>query len=246
MAEWRRHAIYVAPPRGHPLASFAAAWLGWDPEEGTVPPPPEVPGLPRPRAELAETPRRYGFHATLKAPFRLAEGVDAAALDAAAAAVAARCAPFALDLRLAVLDGFLALVPPSAPPSLAALEAACVTELAPCAAPSDAAALARRRATGLDAAEERNLRRWGYPWVLDRFRFHMTLTGRLEPGDRERTHAALAPILAPLVAAPLPVREICRFAEDVDGRFRLLSRHRFGGASDVKDSPALPPSAGCS
>ena len=34
MTEWRRHAIYFAPPEGDPLAAFGAAWLGWDPAAG--------------------------------------------------------------------------------------------------------------------------------------------------------------------------------------------------------------------
>ena len=95
-------------------------------------------------------------------------------------------------------------------------------------APPPPEELARRRAAGLDAVEEANLRRWGYPYVLDRFRFHMTLTGPVPEPARAAVEAALAPVVAPLVAEPVPVAEVCRFAEGADGRFRLLRRHRLG------------------
>ena len=76
-------------------------------------------------------------------------------------------------------------------------------------------------------AGEARLARWGYPWVLDRFRFHMTLTGALGY-DRGAMVAALAGVLAPLLATPVAIDAICRFSEGADGRFRLVRRFRFG------------------
>ncbi len=86
MTPFRRYALFWAPPRGSALARFGASWLGWDAEAGELVPHPEVPRLPLPVAEITATPRRYGFHGTLKPPFRLAEGANVAGLDAAAAA----------------------------------------------------------------------------------------------------------------------------------------------------------------
>ena len=112
MGDWRRHAIYFAPPAGSPLAEFGADWLGWDPATGA-----RARWLRPAGAAAAGGPNwsrrraRYGFHATLKAPFRLGPGRDAAALDAAAAAVAAGFAGFEVGLRLAALGRFVALVP---------------------------------------------------------------------------------------------------------------------------------------
>ena len=228
MDDWRRQAIYFAPPAGSALARFGAAWFGWDPEAGAEVEDLPVAGLPLPREALVAAPRRYGFHATLKPPFRLAAGRDAAGLDDAVAAVAAELAPFALRLGLGWLGGFLALVPVAERPEIAALAAACVTRLDGFRAALPPEELARRRAAGVDAVEEANLRRWGYPWVLDRFRFHMTLTGPVPEAARAAVEAALAPLVAPLVHEPVPAVEVCRFAEAADGRFRLLSRHRLG------------------
>jgi putative phosphonate metabolism protein len=228
MGDWRRHAIYFAPPEGGALARFGADWLGWDPaaaerREGFA-----LAGLPAPRTELVEGPRRYGFHATLKAPFRLAGGRREEELDGAARAVAAGCRGFELRLQVAALGGFLALVPEEAPGELAALEEALVTELDGFRAPAEAAETVRRRMAGLDAVEEENLRRWGYPYVLRRFRFHMTLTGRLAPEVRGVVRDVLEAALAEVLAGPVAVAEVCRFAEGADGAFRLVRRFPLG------------------
>jgi hypothetical protein len=223
MDGWRRQAIYFAPPAGSELARFGAGWLGWDAEAGTAVDGPAVPG----RAALVAAPRRYGFHATLKPPFRLADGVDAAGLDAGVAAVATGFARFRIRLGLGWLAGFLALLPAGEAPEAAALAAACVTGLDRFRAPPDAAELARR-GVGLDAVEAANLARWGYPWVLGRFRFHMTLTGPVPEAGRAAVEADLAPRVAPLVAGPVPVSEICRFGEGADGMFRLIRRYPLG------------------
>jgi putative phosphonate metabolism protein len=229
MSAWRRHAIYFAPPRGSPLARFGADWLGWKPESGTARDGLAIRGLPRPWEALVAAPQRYGFHATLKPPFRLAAGHDVAALDAAVAALAAGREAFEVPrLGVALIDGFVALVPEGAAPALAALADACVVGLDGFRAPVEPEELARRRAAGLDAAEEANLITWGYPYVLDRFRFHMTLTGWLEPADREPARTALAAALGPILGVPLPVTEICRFSEAADGRFRLVRRFPLG------------------
>ncbi|MFT3973849.1 MAG: DUF1045 domain-containing protein [Amaricoccus sp.] len=219
MGEWRRHAIYFAPPQGSALARFGAAWLGWDPEAGAE--------VSRPAdAPLAATavaePARYGFHATLKAPFRLANAEALPDLDAATARLALALPGFALRLDVAVIGAFVALVPAAAPTALATLEAGLVKGLDGFRAQLTDAETARRRPERLDATGRAHLAAWGYPHVLDRFRFHMTLTGPL--GTPEAARSALADRLQPLLAEPMPVREICRFSEAPDGRFHLVRR----------------------
>jgi hypothetical protein len=56
----------------------------------------------------------------------------------------------------------------------------CVTGLQTLAAPLSSDELARRRRKGaLSIQEDALLVRWGYPYVLDRYRFHLSLTGDL-------------------------------------------------------------------
>jgi putative phosphonate metabolism protein len=224
-----RYAVYYAPRPSGALAAFGAAWLGRDAEDGGPVAPLELAGLPRPRDALTESPRRYGFHATLRAPFRLAAGRSAEQLDAAVAALAGRMAAFTLPmLRLEALGPFLALTPAAPSPQLDAAAAACVTELDGFRAATDARELARRRAAGLGAAEEANLARWGYPYVLETFQFHITLTGALAASERRATQAALAAALTPVLAEPARFDDLCLFGEAADGTFRVVARHALG------------------
>jgi putative phosphonate metabolism protein len=230
MTSFRRHAVYWAPPAGSPLARFGAAWLGWDAAAGRRVPHPDLPGLPLPVAEITAAPRKYGFHGTLKPPFRLAEGADAGALDRAAQVLAGRMPAFeAPRLRLARIGGFVALVPSGGCPPLAELAARAVTELDALRAPPGEAELAKRRSPGLTARQEALTARWGYPYVMDEFRFHLTLTGPLAPKDADRVIAALAGPTAPFCRKPLPVTELCLFGEDEAGRFHLARRYALTG-----------------
>ena len=230
MARFARYAIYYAPPPESALARLGAAWLGWDAARGEEVPRLALCGLPLPAAELTARPARYGFHATLKAPFRLAEGCDAAALERAAARLAGKLAAFrAPPLRLSRARGFLALVPAAPEPRLGALAARCVAELDGFRAPADEAELARRRAAGLGPRQEALLGRWGYPYVMEEFWFHMTLTGSFDDATLERAEAALAPALDEALGAPLEIDAICLFGEDPAGRFHSLSRLPLAG-----------------
>ncbi|MHA6347657.1 DUF1045 domain-containing protein [Roseivivax sp. CAU 1761] len=229
MTGFARYAIYHLPDPG-PLAAFGAGWLGWDAARGTEAPPPPEPALPEAERRAAvATPQRYGFHATIKPPFRLAAGTEPAALRAAFRAFCAGQAPVALPgLRLAALGRFLALVPERAPPELAALAGAAVAGLDPFRAPPEPAELARRRGARLSPAQEALLVRWGYPYVMEEFRFHMTLTGRLDRAARDRLEPRLEAALAPLLPRPYPIRSLCLLGEAADGRFHLVARCPLG------------------
>lgn len=224
---YRRYAVYYTPPPGA-FADFGAAWLAWDIAQGAA-----VPHAPSDYAALArltETPRRYGFHATIKPPFALAEGTDADGLADAVAGLARTLPPAHADgLRLSRIGGFLALVPEGDNTEIDALAAAVVTGLDAFRAPPSGAELARRRAAGLSRAQEANLTRWGYPYVLGEFRFHMTLSGQLDLADAEAMEAVLAPRLAAILPRPFAIGDVTLAGEDAGGRFHELSRHRLSG-----------------
>lgn len=227
-----RYALYFAPARAHPLWAAGCSLLGRDPETGEDLAQPALAGVSPDRFRtITADPRRYGWHATLKPPFALAEGTDERALHAAIAAFAASRATFPMPpLVLAPLSGFLALVPERGLAALDALAAGCVRGFDRFRRPPSADEIAKRRAAGLDPEEERNLRRWGYPYVLGRFRFHMTLTGRLDPDERVRVADALSPRLADALAAPLHADAVSLYGEPRPGApFLLLRRFPFGG-----------------
>ncbi|MCS3804642.1 ribose 1,5-bisphosphokinase [Chromobacterium alkanivorans] len=173
-----RYALYYAPRPDSAFWRAGSGWLGQDALSGLQVLQPHAPGVDADAlAELTAAPARYGWHATLKAPFALGAGVDEAALLARTAALARRFQPFELSLDVAWLTDFLALRPADPPPELAELAATCVVDMEPLA---DRAAPSQARA-GLDARQEQLRRRWGYPYVFEQYRFHLTLSGRLRP-----------------------------------------------------------------
>jgi putative phosphonate metabolism protein len=227
---YTRYAVFWTPPAGSGLARFGAEWLGWDAEAARDVPQP-APTLPRPIVEVTRTPRRYGFHATLKPPFRLADGTSAAELDEALTTLAAQFPPasapgLALNTRL----GFLALMPDSPAPEISLLAAACTRDLDRFRAPPGEAELAQRRARALTPRQEQNLTRWGYPYVLDDYQFHLTLTGRLHPGEAEALTKAATALATPHLDPALHLDAICLFGDPGGGQgFRLLRRYRLIG-----------------
>jgi putative phosphonate metabolism protein len=195
-----RYAIYFAPAVGSELWRRAAAWLGRDALTGQMFDA-GVGGLdPAHRLALTHSARRYGFHATLKAPLALAPGLAARDLDRALRAWAAANPPVDLGrLQLAWLGEFLALVPEAPSAALNDLAGRVVVDFDGFRAPLTATERQRRTAAGLDPRELELLETYGYPYVLDRFLFHMTLTDRLPEADREPFRRAADAFLAPLL-----------------------------------------------
>mgnify|MGYP000887697251 CR=1 FL=1 len=223
-----RYAVYFLPAPETALWRAASAVIGRDAVTGIRPPFPE--GAPCDAADweaLTEDPRRYGFHATLKAPFELADGTDEAGLRAAADAFAAARSPFAATLAVALLGDFVALRPRGEATAIDRLAADCVTAFEPFRAPLDAAERARRLGPTPSAARIEKVDRWGYAHVFDDFRFHMTLTGPVPAPRRDAVRDALAARLDAL-AETVAVDAITLAVQPSRGEpFRVLSRHPF-------------------
>ncbi len=232
-----RYAVYFVPGPDTSLWQTGCRWLGRNPDgtTGDAPLPPQAADAGISTEEWAEVtaePRRYGFHATLKPPFHLAEGCDLADLDGALARFAAGRGAFRTTaLSVTRLAGFIALCP-SGPAAdladLAALAADCLRAFEPFRRPSDAATLARRRARGLTPRQDALLETWGYPFVLEEFRFHMTLTGRLSDEAAARYLPLLDGLFAAALAAPLAVDGVALFREPAPGApFETIRRYLF-------------------
>ncbi len=226
-----RYAIYFAPDADTPLARFGTAWLGRDAESGARVARPALEGFGDGRLErITAVPRGYGFHATLAPPMRLAEGCSRAMLEDALAAFAAGRAPFlTAPLRLGVLDAFLALLLSDESEAMQALENDIIHTFHRFRALPDPAEYIRGRAAVLTAREEALLREWGYPYVLEAFRFHMTLTCELDEPERGSLERALEGLTAPLCARPLEVSGIALFEQPgARAPFMLARRFAFG------------------
>ncbi|MFT5651936.1 MAG: hypothetical protein ACI9TZ_003433, partial [Yoonia sp.] len=178
MDQMKRYAIYYTPQAGA-FAAAAAAWLGWD-LAGARPVAQPSPDLPRPLAEVTAVPRKYGFHGTIKPPFRLADGVSFTDLDEAVAGMASGLKPVAFPaLQIINLHGFLALVPQGDPAALQALAGEVVRMLDPYRATLTETEIARRRPERLTPRQRDLLATYGYPYVMEELRFHLTLSGPL-------------------------------------------------------------------
>lgn len=232
-----RYAIYYTPGEHEPLASVAAAWLGRNTFTGA--PVARIAPLALSAEEIAfhtAGARRYGFHATLKAPFRLAEGETEERLDHELAAFAASAPPVSLGrLAPAMLDGFLALTPTLPLPELQRFAGSVVETFDRFRAPMTDAEFARRNPEALDAEEFRNLQRWGYPYVFDTFRFHMTLTGRVGAAEMPRIRGVIEQVFGPTLERPAAVDALALFVEPEPGApFLVKSWHAMGRAEERK------------
>ena len=215
-----RYAIYFSPAKHSPWWNFGAQWLGRDEcdDKALAQPVLTQIGLTDLNSITAE-PRRYGFHATLKAPFHLRDGFSVDDLAQRVQALASRLRPVSLGpLQLVTLGDFVALTPLTATEELATLAAACVVELDDLRAPLTAEELARRRIEQLSTREQELLRQYGYPYVLERFRLHFTLSGPVPRATALSVMQAVAQPVAGLNnSSPLLLDRLCLFVEAAPG-----------------------------
>ena len=223
-----RYAIYYMPPESSPLWQFGSSVLGFDAASFTEVEYPDHPIFQDPLTfTYTASPRRYGFHATLKAPFHLAPGQGAEALETRLQAFAAERRTFSVELKLATFKDFFVLVLAEPSADLDRLADACVRDFDDLRAPVTAEDRERRNPERLSAREADHLNRWGYPFVFDDFRFHMTLTGPMSLADQIRFEPVLRDLFG-LVEPRIDIDGIALFRQDDrEGRFRVQRRFAF-------------------
>jgi putative phosphonate metabolism protein len=225
MTGFPRYAIYYAAGADSALSRFGAELLGYDAHTGNELPFPDEARRAAPDwRDITADPRKYGFHATLKAPMGLAPGKTEMELVAACAAFAeqARTIPV---IRPVVdsISGFIAVIPAEPTPELEQFAADCVREFDIFRAPLTTEDRARRNPAQLTAKQRDYLDRWGYPYVMEEFRFHMTLTGRLDAQRRGPIVEMLRKRFATLHLETLAVERIALFRqEDAASRFHII------------------------
>lgn len=238
-----RYAIYCTPSPGSALWQAGSRWLGRDAQSGSLLPQPAIDGVPGLAfAKLTDDARRYGFHATLKAPFRLVEGFTERHLDVVAHAFARTQKPVPLHgLQVHPLGDFLALRPAEQSQELATLAMRCVSYFDFLRAPPRAQELAKRRRNGLTERQEFLLQRWGYPYTEEEFRFHFTLVDSLREVDEDTAYAirkAADAWFGEVLQETPAIDAISIFREEAPGApFTLMKRIPFGAETE---QAALP------
>lgn len=215
----QRYALYYAPATDAPLWRAATEWLGRDPADPQATGQ-QIAGIDRAVLDSnSVSANRYGFHATIKAPMALAEGVSLGELEAALSEYGAVTAPVSIGrLRPALIEGFLALLPEVQTPELTAFAATVVEAFDRFRAPMGAAERERRmKGGGLTARQAELLERFGYPYVQEEFRFHMTLTDRLAAELREPMQAAAEAHFGPMLADEVMLDRLVVFGEPQAG-----------------------------
>lgn len=225
MTGFPRYAIYFAAGADNALSHFGAELLGYDPYSGDeLSFPQDALHIAPDWRDVTADPRQYGFHGTLKAPMALAAGKTESELVAACATFAGKARPIPV-IRPVVdtISGFIAVIPAEPVDTLQQLAADCVREFDAFRPPLTADDRARRKPDKLSERQRDYLDRWGYPYVMEEFRFHMTLTGRLEAERRGPILEILRTRFARLKLETLAIDRIALFKQhEAKARFRII------------------------
>lgn len=213
----RRYAVYFCPKPDSAWSQTSAKWLGWDIN---------IARAMEPAGQAwIKTPQKYGFHATLKAPFRPAAADSLAGCMGSLKQLASRHQPIQLTPELTQIGGFWAFIQSDACPELNALEADLVRSMEPYRAPLNETEIAKRLQAELTPHQRALLDQWGYPYVLDQFKFHLTLTGSDpggEAGERILEH------FSAVMDSPLWIEDLALVGEREDGFFEVIHRQPLG------------------
>ena len=232
-----RYAIYFTPSMYDPLSVAAASWLGRNVYSGEAPEAPSIAGFSR--QELAfhtAVPRRYGFHGTIKAPFRLHDDTSEPALLKSLMHFASTMTPFEIPkMEIGRHGEFFGLAPSAPCEQMNHLAASVIQAFDAFRAPLSDIEIERRDPDRLTAPQFSNLHRWGNPYVMEEYRFHMTLTGPMTAAEMPRFETALRAHFNPYLLRPLEIANIALFVENEPGApFHVHSLHPMGRVSARK------------
>jgi len=223
-----RYAIYFAPPAGSALEAFGRTFLGRDHVTGEAVSQLAIEGFDTETlANITQSARHYGFHATLKAPFVLKESRRAEELRNAVEQFAAKRSPFeAPPLTVSALSRWIAFTLSKDSPEMRTLAADCVRDFEDFRAPLTETDIARRRKSGLSPRQDQQMLAYGYPHIFEDFHFHMTLAGPLQSQEQNRLVQILRPRTTSIEAIPLKVDAIALY-EQPDRESPFLQTGRF-------------------
>lgn len=234
-----RCAIYFIPAREDPLTVAATRWLGRDAYTGERVESGVVEGLiDEDRAFLTAPVRRFGFHGTLRAPFQLVEGYSIDTLARTLTRFARERHSLLIprtDIRL--LDSFFCLVSDGPSPDVNALAAEVVMSFDHFRAPMSEGELERRYPLRLTDRQHANLLAWGHPFVLDDYRFHMSLTGPVPKDEQAYVLTVLKRYFGALTSAPLLIDQLALFYEpEPNAPMCIHSVHRLAELSALRSA----------
>ena len=212
--DFSRYAIYYVPPESDQFTRFAASWFGWDVYKSINVKYPELSDLNYDIKEITSTPSKYGLHATLKAPFSLVPDKTIDELRLSLSILSSSIQKFEISsICVKNIAGFIAIVPTSQNERINYLAKKCVEDLDCFRKAEPLEIINKRRSVGLSIRKEHNLFKWGYPYVLNDFQFHFTMTSKLTPKVSKNVFSVLSLELKTVLNAPLLISKICLCGE---------------------------------
>ena len=226
---FKRYAIYYAPIENCELDVFGKCLLGWDPykgEEITKPYPLKLPNLQK-FSRFVLTPKQYGFHGTIKAPFRLKDGYTYNDLENKVGEISKQIHSFHLNkLIIKKLGYFIALIPTN---NLKVNEVSnkFVEGLDYLRDELSENEIKKRNPIKLTSRQKKMLFKWGYPYVFNEFKFHLTLTSKLNIEEIDDVFKSLQNILTQFNLIKINFNSVCIFGQKSDEKFYFIKRFNF-------------------
>jgi hypothetical protein len=227
-----RYAICFAPEQGSALEAVAHAWFGRDSSGTVIARQSAVAGVSRERIEqLTRMSASFGMHGTLKPPFELMPHATEKGLLTVAEVIAKSWAPFEIPpLELGEVGFIISLMPESSSTALENLATMCVRAFDGFRLPLSEAeehAYKRRRLT---VHQRQMLEHWGYPYVMEEFDFHLSMTDYVhDDTERAAIMKAVEAATAPVLHKPLIMRELTVFRQKAaDAPMSIIARFPFG------------------
>ena len=213
-----RYAIYYIPDL--PLFQIGSDWLGWNSITG------QETTLSADHRRITDRPRKYGFHATVKPPFSLASNSTLGELQNAFHAFCATVSPATGGtLKISRLGRFLAMTQDVQSNEVTELAASTVSHFDKFRAPQSDQDIEKRRQRRLTPEQDALMLRWGYPYVMQEFKFHMTLTGPLQNDEIDAIEHDANTRFQEFLGQPLKIASLALLGEDSDsGRFHVINK----------------------
>ena len=217
-----RYAIYYIPDMR--LFQIGSHWLGWNSLLG------HETYLSNDHREITKRPRKYGFHATIKPPFSLASKFTQSELQAEFHTFCPTVSPVTGGiLKISRLGQFLAITQDEQPNEVTDLAAATVSHFDKFRARLTEDDIEKRRRRTLTPLQDELMLRWGYPYVMQEFKFHMTLTGPLQNNEIDAIEHDANTRFQEFLDKPLNLASLSLLGEDREnGRFHAIERLSLG------------------
>ena len=226
---FKRYAIYYVPSNNL-FYKLGSSWLGWDTISGQPASQPETDSAVNIQ-KITEAPRKYGLHATIKAPFRLGNNVNALELERQLEILCGSIKPIEFKLKLSELSGFFALTPTVKNTEIRELHTKVVCELDEFRAPPTKDEFIKRRRNQLTSEQDQNLIKWGYPYIFKDFYFHITLTGKIPKNLKNTVTDDIKKFFEPVLQRKIFLSELALVGEGHDGNFHVICQTPFGQKS---------------